>query len=51
LKTKSGSETTTSDQEIPADSAEIDLENEPIEKKRERQRSLALNLGRKVVSK
>ncbi|CAF3829821.1 unnamed protein product, partial [Rotaria sp. Silwood1] len=30
---------------IPADSAEIDLENEPIYKKRERQRSLVLNLA------
>ena len=29
---------------VPADSAEIDLEHEPIEKKRERQRSIVLNL-------
>ena len=28
------------------DSAESDLENEPIQKKRERQRSLVLNLGK-----
>lgn len=28
------------------DSAEIDLENEPIEKKRQRQRSIVLNLGK-----
>ncbi|CAF3957804.1 unnamed protein product [Rotaria sp. Silwood2] len=29
---------------VPADSSEIDLDNEPIHKKRERQRSLVLNL-------
>jgi len=29
---------------VPADSAEIDLEHEPIQKKRERQRSIVLNL-------
>jgi hypothetical protein len=40
-------ESTGSDKVIPPDSAEIDLENEPIEKKRERQRSLVLNLGKK----
>ncbi len=49
LKTKAVSETTASDQEIPADSAEIDLENEPIQNKRERQRSIVLNLGRKIL--
>ncbi|CAF4229922.1 unnamed protein product, partial [Rotaria sordida] len=32
------------DRLIPPDSSEIDLENEPIHKKRERQRSLVLNL-------
>jgi hypothetical protein len=46
LKTKAVSETIVSDIEIPADSAKIDLENEPIQKKRERQRSLVLNLGK-----
>jgi hypothetical protein len=40
-------ETTDSDKVISADSAEIDLEHEPLEKKRERQRSLVLNLGKK----
>ncbi|CAF0876166.1 unnamed protein product [Adineta steineri] len=42
--TKSISDTTDSDKVISADSAEIDLEHEPIQKKRERQRSLVLNL-------
>jgi len=46
LKTKAVSETIVSDIGIPADSATIDLENEPIQKKRERQRSLVLNLGK-----
>ncbi|CAF3706390.1 unnamed protein product [Rotaria sordida] len=32
------------DRLVPPDSSEIDLENEPIHKKRERQRSLVLNL-------
>jgi hypothetical protein len=45
--TASVSETTHSDKVISADSAEIDLEHEPLEKKRERQRSLVLNLGKK----
>ena len=36
------------EKDVPADSAAIDLENEPIEKKRERQRSIVLNLGKKV---
>ena len=49
LNNKAVSETTVSDQGIPADSAEIDLENEPIQKKRERQRSLVLNLGKTIV--
>ncbi|CAF4878701.1 unnamed protein product [Rotaria sp. Silwood1] len=46
-QTKHKSPSISIDQEkaIPADSAEIDLENEPIYKKRERQRSLVLNLG------
>jgi len=46
LKTKAVSETIVSDIGIPADSATIDLENEPIQKKRQRQRSLVLNLGK-----
>jgi len=49
--TKSITESTDSDKVIPPDSAEIDLENEPIEKKRERQRSLVLNLGKKKNNK
>jgi len=49
LKIKAVSETTISDQGIPADSAQIDLEHEPIQKKRERQRSLVLNLGKGVL--
>jgi hypothetical protein len=40
-------ETTDSEPVTPADSSEIDLENEPMQKKRERQRSLVLNLGKK----
>ncbi|CAF0948850.1 unnamed protein product [Adineta steineri] len=44
LKTKAVSETTINDQEISADSVVIDIENESIQKKRERQRSLVLNL-------
>ncbi len=48
LKSKAVSETTFSESELPADSVEIDLEHESIHKKRERQRSLVLNLGRKV---
>lgn len=35
---------------MPVDSPEIDLENESIEKKRERQRSIVLNLGKKFFS-
>ena len=46
LRTKAVSETAVSDEGIPADSPAIDLENEPIHKKRERQRSLVLNLGK-----
>jgi len=42
--TKLISETTDSEKVTPVDSPEIDLENEPIQKKRERQRSLVLNL-------
>ena len=34
-----------SEKVVPSNNAEIDLENESIEKKRERQRSLVLNLG------
>jgi hypothetical protein len=46
LSTKAVSQTTVSDQGIPVDSPEIDPENEPIHKKRQRQRSLVLNLGK-----
>ena len=45
--TKSITETSSSDQAIPPDSAAIDLENESIEVKRQRQRSLVLNLGKR----
>ena len=44
---KSKIATIDSDKLTPVDSAEIDLENEPIQMKRERQRSLVLNLGKK----
>ena len=40
------SETTESEQITPPDSAEIDLENEPIQKKRELQGSLVVNIGK-----
>ncbi|CAF4765955.1 unnamed protein product, partial [Rotaria socialis] len=41
----------TVDQEkVTPDSSEIDLENESINKKRQRQRSLVLNLGKKFCS-
>ena len=48
--TKPVTETSDSDKEVPPDSSEIDLENEPIQKKRERQRSLVLNLGKKKIN-
>lgn len=37
----------TDEEPVSSDSADMDLENEPIAKKRERQRSLVLNLGKK----
>lgn len=40
--------TTEPEKDVPADSAAIDLENETIEKKRQRQRSIVLNLGKKM---
>ena len=46
LPTKAVSQTTVSDQGTPLDSPQIDLEHEPIHKKRERQRSLVLHLGK-----
>jgi hypothetical protein len=42
---KSITETSDSDNVTPPNSAEIDLENEPIQQKRDRQRTLVLNLG------
>ena len=48
LKTKPVSESVP---DMPLDSPHIDLENEPIQKKRERQRSLVLNLGSREISK
>jgi alpha-glucosidase len=44
--TKSITETTDNENVTPADSAEIDLENESIQDKRDRQRSLVLHLGK-----
>jgi hypothetical protein len=49
--TKSLLETPDTDKVTPPDSSDIDLENEPIQKKRERQRSLVLNLGKRLINK
>lgn len=49
LKTKANSVTAISDEPISADSPTIDLETETIQKKRERQRSLVLNLGKQSL--
>ena len=48
--TKSSTESTSNEQVIAPDSAEIDLENEPIERKRQRQRSIVLNLGKQEIN-